>query len=145
MAELPDPFLFRLLWWVEHLGVCSESLGSEKVSYGPCAHQESCESLAAMAKFLVIRFDRRAWAPPQEDWFMSLESSYSSEIFMFPKDPWTLLWRGWNLYSRGPDPQNRHFWGVRILRVRYKCISDFCCMLHHTSQYRTCIHGCFQK
>ena len=39
--------------------MCSESLGSEKVSYGPCAHQESCESLAAMAKFLVIRFDRR--------------------------------------------------------------------------------------
>ena len=38
--------------------MCSESLGSEKISYGPCAHQESCESLAAMAKFLVIRFDR---------------------------------------------------------------------------------------
>ena len=38
--------------------MCSESLGSEKVSYGPCAHQESCEGLAAMAKFLVIRFDR---------------------------------------------------------------------------------------
>ena len=37
--------------------MCSESLGSEKVSYGPCADQESCESLAAMAKFLVIRFD----------------------------------------------------------------------------------------
>ena len=43
--------------------MCSESLGSEKVSYGPCAHQESCESLAAMAKFLVIRFDRRRKAP----------------------------------------------------------------------------------
>ena len=42
--------------------MCSESLGPEKVSYGPCAHQESCESLAAMAKFLVIRFDRNfAW------------------------------------------------------------------------------------
>ena len=39
--------------------MCSESLDSEKVSYGPCAHQESCESLAAIAKFLVIRFDRR--------------------------------------------------------------------------------------
>ena len=38
--------------------MCSESLGSEEVSYGPCAHQESCESLAAMAKFLIIRFDR---------------------------------------------------------------------------------------
>ena len=38
--------------------MCSESLGSEKVPYGPCAHQESCEGLAAMAKFLVIRFDR---------------------------------------------------------------------------------------
>ena len=61
MAELPHPFLFRLLWWVEDLEMCSESLGSEKVSYGPCAHQESCESLAAMAKFLVIRFDRSVW------------------------------------------------------------------------------------
>ena len=20
---------------------------------------------------------------------------------MYPKDPWTLQWRGWNLYSRG--------------------------------------------
>ena len=43
--------------------MCSESLGSEKVSYGPCAHQESCESLAAMAKFLVIRFDRTLHLP----------------------------------------------------------------------------------
>ena len=44
--------------------MCCESLGSEKVSYGPCAHQESCESLAAMAKFLVIRFDRTvSWEP----------------------------------------------------------------------------------
>ena len=42
---------------IEDLEMCSESLDSEKVSYGPCAHQESCESLAAMAKFLVIRFD----------------------------------------------------------------------------------------
>ena len=43
---------------IEDLEMCSESLGSEEVSYGPCAHQESCESLAAMAKFLIIRFDR---------------------------------------------------------------------------------------
>ena len=43
---------------IEDVEMCSESLGSEKVSYGLCAHQESCESLAAMAKFLVIRFDR---------------------------------------------------------------------------------------
>ena len=35
----------------------------------------------------------------------------------YPKDPGTLQWRGWNLYSRGPGSQNRHFWGVRILRV----------------------------
>ena len=34
-----------------------------------------------------------------------------------PKDPWTLQWRGWNLYSRAPGSQNRHFWGVRILRA----------------------------
>ena len=26
-----------------------------------------------------------------------------------PKDPWTLQWRGCNLYSRGPGSQNRHF------------------------------------
>ena len=47
--------------------MCSESLGSEKVSYGPSAHQESCESLAAMAKFLVIRFDRTATPTPQTE------------------------------------------------------------------------------
>ena len=35
----------------------------------------------------------------------------------YPKNPWTLQWRGLNLYSRGPNPQNSHFWGVRILRV----------------------------
>ena len=40
-----------------------------------------------------------------------------------PKDPWTLQWRGWNLYSRGPGSQNRHFWGVGILRdYIYICI-----------------------
>ena len=29
--------------------------------------------------------------------------------FMNPKNPWTLHWRGLNLYSRGLVPQNRHF------------------------------------
>ena len=29
-----------------------------------------------------------------------------------PKNPWTLQLRGLNLYSRGPGPQNSHFWGV---------------------------------
>ena len=38
-------------------------------------------------------------------------------IFYHPKDPWTLQWRGSNMYSRGPGSQNRHFWGVRILRA----------------------------
>ena len=32
----------------------------------------------------------------------------TTEMF-YPKDPWTLQWRGWNLYSRGPGSQNRHF------------------------------------
>ena len=36
-------------------------------------------------------------------------------ITTHPKNPWTLQWRGLNLYSRGPGPQNSHFWGVRIL------------------------------
>ena len=34
-----------------------------------------------------------------------------------PKNPWTLQWKGLNLNSRGPGPQNSHFWGVRILRA----------------------------
>ena len=38
-------------------------------------------------------------------------------VVMYPKNPWTLQWKGLNLYRRGPDPQNSHFWGVRILRV----------------------------
>ena len=38
----------------------------------------------------------------------------------YPKNPWTLQWKGLNLYSRGPGPENCHFWGVRILRVAWK-------------------------
>ena len=38
--------------------MCSESLGAGKISYSSCAHQEICESLAALGKFLIIRFDR---------------------------------------------------------------------------------------
>ena len=38
-------------------------------------------------------------------------------LITFPKNPWTLQWKGLNLYSRGPGPQISHFWGVRILRV----------------------------
>ena len=38
-----------------------------------------------------------------------------------PKNPWTLQWKGLNLDSRGPGPQNSHFWGVRILRVVDLC------------------------
>ena len=33
-----------------------------------------------------------------------------------PKNPCTLGWKGLNLHSRGPGPQNSYFWGVRILR-----------------------------
>ena len=36
-----------------------------------------------------------------------IQSDYCN-IF-HPKDPWTLQWRGWNLYSRGLGSQNRHF------------------------------------
>ncbi len=38
-------------------------------------------------------------------------------VIGYPKNPWTLQWKGLNLYSRGPGPQISHFWGVRILRV----------------------------
>ena len=38
--------------------MCSESLGAGKKSYSSCAYQEICESLAALGKFLIIRFDR---------------------------------------------------------------------------------------
>lgn len=37
----------------------SESLGYWKISYCSCAHQKSCESLAAVERFLSIRFNRR--------------------------------------------------------------------------------------
>ena len=38
-------------------------------------------------------------------------------IYMYiPKNPWTLQWKGLNLYRRGPGSQNSYFWGVRILR-----------------------------
>ena len=35
----------------------------------------------------------------------------------YPKNAWTLQWKGLNLYSRGPGPQNSHFGWVRILGV----------------------------
>ena len=42
----------------------------------------------------------------QNEWPQYLLVSHYINI---PKDPWTLQWRGWNLYSRGPGSQNRHF------------------------------------
>ena len=41
----------------------------------------------------------------------------TSDWSFFSKNPWTLQWKGLNLYSRGQGPQNSHSWGVRILRV----------------------------
>ena len=41
----------------------------------------------------------------------------SWDLIHHPKNPWTLQWKGLNLYSRGPGPRNSHFWGVRILRA----------------------------
>ena len=29
--------------------------------------------------------------------------------FLHPKNAWTLQWKGWNLYGRGPVPQNSRF------------------------------------
>ena len=43
------------------------------------------------------------------DWFL-LEPNPE---YIYPKDPWTLQWRG-------ERTQNSHFWGVRILRVRQR-------------------------
>ena len=43
------------------------------------------------------------------------QSSKTSHKINHPKNPWTLQWKGLNLYTRGPGPQNSHFWGVRIL------------------------------
>ena len=37
-------------------------------------------------------------------------------VLLNPKNPWTLQWKGLNLYSKGPGSQHSHFWGVRILR-----------------------------
>ena len=37
---------------------------------------------------------------------------------LHPKNAWTLQWKGWNLYSRGPVPQNSRFWGVGLLSCR---------------------------
>ena len=44
---------------------------------------------------------------------------YGTMCFACPKNPWTLQWKGLILYRRGPGPQNRYFWGVRILRVGF--------------------------
>ena len=60
------------------------------------------------------------WNPINTDQQSSprlLQRSYSSAWF-YPKNHWTLQWMGLELYRRALGPQNNHFWGVRILRVR---------------------------
>ena len=57
--------------------------------------------------FLEGRCTYGTWAPDRVWW----------EDLFNPKNPWTLQWRGWNLYDAGVwGPQNSQFWGVRILR-----------------------------
>ncbi len=38
-------------------------------------------------------------------------------FYTWPKDHWTLQWKGLNLFIKGRGPQNSQFWRVRILRV----------------------------
>ena len=40
----------------------------------------------------------------------------------YPKNPWTLQWKGLNLYSRGQGPEKSHFWGVRSIMVHVKVV-----------------------
>ena len=39
----------------------------------------------------------------------SLSSWWCLQKMAYPKNHWTLQWRGLNLYSRGPGPQSSHF------------------------------------
>ena len=47
--------------------------------------------------------------------FVSLKER--SVFFSYPKNPWTLQWKGLNLYSSNWGLQNSQFWGAGILRV----------------------------
>ena len=58
----------------------------------------------------------RALISPTLSW---LKAEILTSESIHPKNPCTLEWKGLNLYSRGPGPQNSHFWGVRILRVTW--------------------------
>ena len=69
---------------------------------------------------------KRNLAQPMAKFFQFFVGSH----VYYPKNPWTLQWRGLNLYSRGPGPQNSHFWGVRILRVGKISRLNFCLRVH---------------
>ena len=60
---------------------------------------------------MLIRSELASW----QLYFPQLPSF--KHVRHFPKNPWTLQWKGLNLHSRGPGPQISHVWGVRILRV----------------------------
>ena len=59
------------------------------------------------------------------------KNDFCWEIFL-PKNPWwTLHWRGLNLYCIWCIvPQNRHFWGVRILRAHKFDVTQVWTYLH---------------
>ena len=39
----------------------------------------------------------------------TFKKNKETTIFSYPKNPWTLQWKGLNLYGKGPGPQNSNF------------------------------------
>ena len=69
------------------------------------------DAKVGVEKVVLIRSELASW----QLYFPQLPSF--KHVRHFPKNPWTLQWKGLNLHSRGPGPQISNVWGVRILRV----------------------------
>ena len=75
--------------------------------------QWSFWSIYSRISFLFLKLQWRAI------FFWFLTSWYRAppqKTMCYPKDHWTLQWKGLNLYSRGRVLKIAQFWGVRILR-----------------------------
>ncbi len=101
-------------WWIHHL---------------PFDFEDS--EVLNSSSFSSYRSPNRVviFSPTHKKVILNLPAKKQKDLYnlYYPKNPWTLQWKGLNLYSRGPGPQNHHSWGVRILRVVVKPIKNGIC------------------
>ena len=99
-------YLLCLTYIYIHIYIYALCLGDSFIRSGPLCRQPKNGAFTAFTSpDKSTKSTTVGWDP----------DSVFANMITHPKDPGTLKWRGWNLYSRGPGSQNRHFWGVRIL------------------------------